>query len=130
MVADELGHGAGQRSLDALNADFWNDLCGALLARSIGVVDRSQGSLRKFDEQYFAAYPYLLDYIPFAELRGRRVLEIGLGYGTLAQCIAESGALYSGLDIAHEPVAMVNQRLRANGLGGQAQQGSILAAPF
>jgi SAM-dependent methyltransferase len=119
-----------QLELDACNAEFWNTLCGTRLARQLGIPDRSAQSLRKFDDWYFAFYPYLTDYIPFTEMRGQRVLEVGLGYGTVAQRIAENEADYTGLDIASGPVEMVNYRLQLCGLAGRAQQGNILRAPF
>lgn len=75
-------------------------------------------------------YPYLYNHIPFSELRGKKLLEVGLGYGTIAQKIAEVGADYQGLDIAEGPVAMVNHRLRQMGLPGKATQGSVLNCPF
>jgi len=119
-----------QQEIEYRNSDFWNTLCGTGLAQSLGITDDSPDSLRKFDSWYFDFYPYLADYIPFGELRGRRVLEVGLGYGTVAQRLAEAGANYHGLDIAAGPVGMVNHRLRLIGHNGRAQQGSILAAPF
>jgi SAM-dependent methyltransferase len=119
-----------QHELDARNAVFWDTLCGANLARSMGITDHSRESLSKFDDRYFAFYPYLFDHIPFHDLRGRRVLEVGLGYGTVAQRIVESGADYTGLDISPGPVAMVNHRLQLNGYPGSALRGSILDAPF
>ena len=112
------------------NLAFWDELCGTGLAKSIGVTGSSPESLRKFDDGYLAYYPYLFDHIPFESMRGQHVLEVGLGYGTVSQRLAEAGALYEGLDIARNPVAMVNHRLRQAGLPGQARQGSILAAPF
>ena len=108
------------------NAAFWDELCGSHLARSLGVTDSSIESLRKFDEWYFNFYPYLFDHIPFSTMKGKRVLEIGLGYGTVSQQLAESGADYTGLDIAQGPVSMVNQRLTQSQLSGVAIQGSIL----
>jgi SAM-dependent methyltransferase len=119
-----------QVELDARNAEFWNTLCGTHLARQLGISDSSPESLRKFDDWYFAFYPYLAKYIPFTELRGQRVLEVGLGYGTVAQRIAENGGDYTGLDIASGAVEMVHHRLRLCGLRGRAQQGNILRAPF
>lgn len=117
-------------SICADNAAFWDELCGTQQAKSLGVVDSSPASLRKFDDWYFDFYPYLYEYIPFDTMRGKDVLECGLGYGTVSQKIAESGAQYHGLDIADGPVAMVNQRLKQTGLPGTAIQGSILSAPF
>lgn len=126
MVTETLDQG----SVDSGNAAFWDELCGSHLARTLGVTDSSPASLKRFDDWYFAFYPYLFLHIPFNDLREKDVLEVGLGYGTVSQRLAESGARYSGLDIAHGPVAMANQRLKQNGLPGAARQGSVLEAPF
>ncbi|WP_417782634.1 class I SAM-dependent methyltransferase [Terasakiella pusilla] len=112
------------------NATFWNELCGSQLARQLGVKDDGPESLKKFDDWYMNFYPYLYDYIPFEKMAGKKVLEIGLGYGTVAQLLASSGAIYTGLDIAQGPVNMVNHRLAQAGLEGQAVQGDVLAPNF
>jgi SAM-dependent methyltransferase len=117
-------------TLAAANSSFWNDLCGTSFARALGVTDDSPASLKRFDDWYFAFYPYLFIHIPFDEMKDKDVLEVGLGYGTVSQRIAEVGARYCGLDIAPGPVWMANHRLRQAGLEGQARQGSILAADF
>lgn len=122
--------GDSQDKLDALNSEFWNTLCGSGLARELGITDSSPQSLRKFDQWYFAFYPYLTEYIPFEEMHGQRVLEVGLGYGTVSQRIVESGADYTGLDIAQDPVDIVNYRLRVADSPGRAHRGSVLASPF
>ena len=46
-----------------------------------------------------ALYPYLQRYLPPGELRGKNVLEIGLGYGTIGQILATQAARYVGVDI-------------------------------
>ena len=117
-------------SIDSQNSEFWDTLCGTHLAKELGVTDNSPVSLKRFDDWYFEFYPYLHAHIPFGRLSGKRVLEVGLGYGTVAQRIAEAGGLYTGLDIAAGPVEMVNHRMRQGNLLGSAQKGSILAAPF
>lgn len=119
-----------QSDISRMNLDFWNELCGTDLAKYLGIKDSTPESLKKFDSWYFDSYSYLFDYIPFANLLGKNVLEVGLGYGTVSQRLAESGANYQGLDIAAGPVAMVNHRLRQANLPGQATQGSILEPPF
>lgn len=119
-----------QEAVSERNAEFWDELCGSQLATYLGISDSSPESLRKFDDWYFNYYPYLFDHIRFDELKGKAVLEIGLGYGTVSQRLAEAGADYTGLDIAAGPVAMVNHRLAQAGLRGQAVQGSILAPDF
>lgn len=119
-----------QSEITRKNMMFWNELCGSQLARSLGVEDASIPSLKRFDDWYFEFYPYLADHIPFGAIKGRRVLEVGLGYGTVSQRLAESGADYVGLDIAAGPVTMVRHRLRQNGLPGEVAQGSILEPAF
>lgn len=119
-----------QKEIDEENAVFWNELCGTTMAKAYGIADKSTESLQKFDDIYFDYYPYLLKYIPLDEMKGKKILEIGLGYGTLGGKIAQSGADYHGLDIAMGPVKMMNQRLKMLGLSQQATQGSILSAPF
>ncbi len=117
-------------AIDAANAAFWDELCGSSFARALGIADRSAVSLETFDRAYLDHYPYLLRHVPVHTMRGQAVLEIGLGYGTLSQQIAEAGAAYTGLDIAAGPVDMVNHRLRMAGLPGKAVQGSVLECPL
>lgn len=119
-----------QADIDLENSAFWDEMCGSALARELGIEDDSQDSLGRFDQWYFDYYPYLFDHIPFGQMAGKRVLEVGLGYGTVSQRLAESGADYSGLDIAAGPVALVNKRLNDIGAAGAAIQGSILTPPF
>lgn len=124
------GEASSAPAVDGLNSSFWNELCGSALARSLGIKDSSVPSLKRFDDWYFDFYPYLLPFVNAAGLEGKRALEVGLGYGSLSQKIAEAGATYTGLDIAAGPVAMVNHRLRQQGLSGEAVQGSVLECPF
>jgi SAM-dependent methyltransferase len=112
------------------NSAFWDELCGTQFAKSLGVTDSTPASLSKFDSWYFAFYPYLFIHIPFEDMKDKDVLEIGLGYGTVSQRVAEVGARYQGLDVAAGPVGMVNHRLQQSGFDGKATQGSILEAPF
>ena len=115
-----------QADIDAANAAFWNNLCGSHLAQMIGVTDDGPESLARYDAWYFDLYPYLLEHVPAANFPGKRVLEIGLGYGTLSQRIAEAGADYLGMDVASGPVAMVKHRMVQMGLNGDAIQRSFL----
>ena len=58
-----------QQETDAQNASFWNELCGTQMAQHLGVTDSSPASLKKFDDWYFAFYPYLATHIPFHEMQ-------------------------------------------------------------
>jgi SAM-dependent methyltransferase len=122
---------ATQGAIDAGNARFWDELCGSSLARQIGIEDASAESLRRFDAAYLDLYPYLERYLD-ADLTHRRVLEVGLGYGTLSGRLAARGAELYGLDIAAGPVEMVRHRLRLMGRPDDDRivQGSALDMPF
>lgn len=121
-----------QTNLDAENAEFWDELCGSALARSIGVTEPTTEGLARFDLAYLALYPYLQHYVPGGGFRGAKVLEIGLGYGTLGQMLIERGADYYGVDIAEGPVAMMGERVRRldGDPAGRVVQASALALPF
>jgi SAM-dependent methyltransferase len=116
--------------IDDANRSFWNELCGSNLAHALGIRDDSPESLAKFDAYYFDLYPYLARYLKLETMRGKDVLEIGLGYGSVSQRIAAAGARYVGVDIAPRSVAMVQHRLRANGLPGEVRCANALDLPF
>ena len=116
--------------LDEANARFWDMLCGWSMAQAIGITGDEREDLARFDQAYLAYYPYLAPYFE-ERLAGRRVLEVGLGFGTLGQLLAERGAEYHGVDIAAEPVSLMRRRLEMSGLGDPARvvQASALALP-
>jgi SAM-dependent methyltransferase len=119
-----------QQTIDQSNAEFWDTLCGWNMAVAHGITGRGPDDLRRFDELYLSQYPYLEGYIP-ALLSSKKVLEVGLGYGTLGQVIAERGADYHGADIAAGPVRLMQARLKALGLPEEnAVQASVLDLPF
>ncbi|MBI2803568.1 MAG: class I SAM-dependent methyltransferase [Planctomycetes bacterium] len=130
MTQGEMVVTTEQLEIDQSNARFWNELCGSGFARSLGLTDHSFESLRRFDEGFFGLYPYLLPIVQPDRMVGKDVLEIGLGYGTLGQKIAEAGARYKGLDIAPNAVEMLNHRLRLMNLPGSAVCGSALEMTF
>lgn len=119
-------------SVDEANAAFWNELCGTTLAKGIGATGRTPEDLGRFDRAYLDVYPYLDAYLPMDELVDARVLEIGLGYGTLGNQFMEAGARYTGVDISPGPVAMMQYRI---GLADRSDtcavlEASALALPF
>jgi SAM-dependent methyltransferase len=121
-----------QTDVDAANAAFWDELCGTWLARQLGIDVIDDESLRRFDAAYMAMYPYLSRYLKLDAVRGQRLLEIGLGFGTTGQLLACAGAEYHGVDIALGAVEMMRERLRMKGLGGSERilQGNVLDLPF
>jgi ubiquinone/menaquinone biosynthesis C-methylase UbiE len=119
-----------QLEIDKRNIAFWDELCGTQSAKNLGVTDNSPESLAKFDQWYLDFYPYLCRHVPVDQLAGKRVLEIGLGYGTMATELMSKGADYSGLDIAAGPVEMAQYRAELLGKKADVRQGSILECPF
>ena len=119
-----------KKNLDTANAEFWNELCGSLMAKQLGITDHSKDSISLFDKAYMGFYPYLLDHIDIDNISGKRVLEIGLGYGTLGQILSSKAKWYQGLDISPGPVKMMNFRIDLFGKNGKATQGSALSMPF
>jgi SAM-dependent methyltransferase len=119
-----------QQGIDESNAAFWDTLCGWNLAQRAGITGQSPDDLRRFDELYLGVYPYLERYVP-SDFAGKKVLEVGLGYGTLGQLIASHGADYHGADIADGPVAVMRRRLSWLGRPeDHVHQASVLELPF
>jgi SAM-dependent methyltransferase len=100
------------------------------MATELGITGNGPDDLSRFDAYFFRTYPYLQPFLGRAPVAGRRVLEIGLGYGTVGQRLAEQGARYTGMDIAAGPVAMMRHRLDLAELSGDAVQASALDLPF
>jgi SAM-dependent methyltransferase len=119
-----------QPTIDRENAEFWDTLCGWGKAREAGITGTGADDLTRFDRVYFDFYPYLERYVP-VDLTGQKVLEVGLGFGTLGQLLAERGADYHGVDIAAGPVETMRRRLEWLGKPAeQARQASVLELPF
>jgi SAM-dependent methyltransferase len=119
-----------QPAVDTQNATFWDTLCGWNLAQEAGITGRDEDDLHRFDDLYLGFYPYLESYVP-EDFGGKKVLEVGLGYGTLGQLIASRNADYYGADIAEGPVANMRRRLSWLGLPeDHAVQASVLELPF
>jgi SAM-dependent methyltransferase len=119
-----------QETLDRSNAEFWDTLCGWGLAQQAGITGEREDDLARFDALYLGFYPYLERYLR-EDLRGKKVLEVGLGYGTLGQVLASRGCEYHGVDIAAGPVAMMRHRLRLLGLPHErVVQASVLELPY
>lgn len=122
-----------QNQIDSKNTRFWNELCGSRLAHSLGVMKVTPENLCRFDDAYLSMYPYLWGYVVNEELEGKKILEIGLGYGTLfGKVLASTDCEYYGLDIAEGPVAMMQYRLSLLGRGRRerVQVGSALDIPY
>lgn len=74
--------------------------------------------------------PWQYALIPFAEWRGRDVLEVGCGAGFDAHEIARHGARYTGIDIAPENVARTQRQFELADLPGTVLEADAEALPF
>jgi ubiquinone/menaquinone biosynthesis C-methylase UbiE len=91
--------------------NFWDELCGTNAFTSLGLTEINNESLKVFDKWYFSVYPYLYKYLPTAEeLKGKNVLEIGLGFGTVSGYLMSHAKSFTGFDYAKNPVKMIIDR--------------------
>ena len=60
--------------------------------------------------------------IPFAELQGKRVLEIGCGMGYHSELLVRSGALLTAIDISETSIQATRQRFAERGLVGTIEK--------
>ena len=58
-------------------------------------------------------------FIPFQELKGKRVLEIGCGLGSHSQLLAEAGCRLTSIDLTPRAVALTKRRLELNQLSAE-----------
>lgn len=68
--------------------------------------------------------------IPFGELSGRDVLEIGCGTGVHARLLAQSGARVSAVDLTSTAVELTTRRLELAGLEADVREADAEALPY
>ena len=115
--------------ITAENSSYWNYLCGSHDARALGIETIDTDSLRRFDEWYFTFYPYLKQIIGSTVKESASVIEIGLGFGSVAEWLGRRQAAYVGVDIASAPVQLANLRL-LNVLQAKSIQSDVMVLPF
>ena len=100
-------------------AEFWQaHPCGDHLTG--GLNERFQGDHAAFFDTYDADRYRLERHIPLCldalDVRGQRVLEIGLGQGAESEGLIRRGARWTGVDVTDEAVRRVSLRLELSGL--------------
>jgi len=87
--------------------------------------DQPRGTREYFEEverKKFTAEPHIPDFCEFDRWRGKRVLEIGCGIGTMAKNFAAHGADYTGVELSGESLALTRQRFAVYQLPGTFYQ--------
>lgn len=117
-----------QNDLLQQNSEYWSALCGSRAAKKIGITAGDPRGVEKFDNWFFDFYPYLFgdEMIPWNLLRNHRVLEIGLGYGSVTRRLSAVNGHVVSVDVA--PGAVTFARDTAEHCS--AVRASALELPF
>jgi len=109
-------------------AAFWNtEACGTQFVESFRDERDFFAQYRRF--RYETEW-HISEFVPFAEMRGQRVLEIGCGNGADGIMFAEHGADYTGVDLTEAAVAATRRHFAIAGLAGQFQTANAEQLPF
>jgi SAM-dependent methyltransferase len=114
--------------------DFWqNHACGD--AQVGGLRERFGGDYEKFFTDYdrfrYQTEKHLPACFDALGVKGKQVLEIGLGEGADAESLIRRGARWSGVDLTAESIERVRTRLTLRELPfDELSQGSVLDLPF
>jgi len=111
--------------------NFWDEICGTIAFQELGLTSVTHENLKIFDEWYFKFYPYLNKYLPKGLIKNKNVLEIGLGFGSVGNFIFKQSKTYTGVDLAKNPVDLMNKRIDFESVNtASAQEGSVLDLKF
>ena len=99
---------------------FWNtEACGTHFVQ--GAKDERE-FYEKFREHRYRTEWHLPLLVPFAEAKGKKVLEIGIGNGADAAMFALNGGLYTGADLTEAALAATRRHFEVLGLPGEFQK--------
>ena len=80
------------------------------------------GSRKYFDEvrdKKYVVEPHIISFSEFPRWKGKNVLEIGCGMGTMAVDFIQNGATYVGIDVSSVTIELAKKRLDTYGLSGK-----------
>lgn len=92
---------------------------------------QAEGTREFYDEidaRFFSSSPFFdgdrpfAQLIPFPDLKGRRVLEVGCGLGSHTQLLAGAGCEVTAIDLTARAVALARNRLALRGLTADVRQ--------
>jgi len=82
------------------------------------------------ERERYRLEPYIDEFARFADWRGRRVLEVGVGLGSDFMRFVRAGARCTGVDLTEASVAAVRARLALEGLEADVLVADAEALPF
>lgn len=85
------------------------------------------GTKQYFDEveqKKFKAEPHIKQFCEFKKWKGKKVLEIGTGIGTMAINFARAGAIYTGVELSKVSLDLAMQRFDVYGYSGMFYLGN------
>lgn len=110
---------------------FWEEICGTVAFKRLGLSSFDGPSLEVFDEWYFNHYPYLEEYITDELSLNNKILEVGLGFGSVGHRLSKNALKYIGVDLAKNPVDLMNERIKISNISNaKAIQASVLNLPL
>src|SRR6184192_944550 len=84
----------------------------------------SRGFFDDLDQYHFEKLHHLLRLVPFFEVRGLRVLEVGCGAGVDLARFARGGAEVTGVDLSPSAVDLARANFAQQGLDGDLRVGN------
>lgn len=96
--------------------------------RTIQAPEGSPEFFQEIDQRFVSSSPFyegeppFSALIPFADLAGRRVLEVGCGFGYHAQLLAASGCHLTAVDLTERAVSLTARRLELQGLSADLRE--------
>ena len=101
---------------------YWNDRpC------NVRHSQKDIGTKEYFDEvskKKFNVEPHILDFTTFSKWKGKKVLEIGCGLGTIGINFASNGADYTGVELSDESLELAKKRFDVYGMDGNFYSGN------
>ena len=120
-MLSETANDLNTMNLSHINSDYWNQLCGSRVAQKLGIAAGDPNGVAIFDSWFFDFYPYIANeiFVPWSSLGSSRVLEIGIGYGSITRRLDTIAKHIVSCDIANGPVTF-SQMTTQHVVGAQA----------
>lgn len=107
--------------------DFWD---AASCGEKLHLAEESAAGYASQSKERYRLEPYIPAFANWAAMRGKAVLEIGIGLGSDHEQFARAGAVLSGIDLTPRAVEHTRRRLALAGLKSDLMVANAEALPF